>query len=152
MNAEKIRLACEYGSVGIIQWCLDAISLECFDINSLMVESCGYGWINIVKRVWNHEHINHDKLDMKTAMNDACTYNRFEIVTWLLQNIDGLKFDMSNVLMESCRHGWIDSVKTVIQNGDSTLYNITSCISQACTNGHLELIEYMYKDIWAKSF
>ncbi|CAC5395903.1 unnamed protein product [Mytilus coruscus] len=105
MNAAKIRIACEYGSVGIIQWSLDAISLECIDINSLMIESCGYGWINIVKRVWNHEEINHDKLDMKTAMNDACTYNRLEIVTWLLQNTDGLTFDMSNVLIESCKTG-----------------------------------------------
>ncbi|CAG2190320.1 unnamed protein product [Mytilus edulis] len=154
MNAAKIKIACEYGSVGIIQWSLGSISLECIDINTLMIESCGYGWLNIVKRVWNHEQISHDKLDMKTAMSDACTYNRFEIVTWLLKNTDDQTFDTSYVLVESCRNGWTDIVENIAQNGDSMFNNmtVTAGITEACANGHLPVIDFMYRTFGTELF
>ncbi|CAG2192508.1 unnamed protein product [Mytilus edulis] len=138
IDQSKIDIACEYGRENIVHWAVSNLDLNMINVKVLMTESCSFGWLEIVKKIWTTEE--NGNFDIKSAMNEGCSYGRVEVVTWLIQNADNNLFDMNVVMETSCRNGWIDIIKNILPLDLSTC-NATVAITAACTSGNVELVQ-----------
>ncbi|CAC5404586.1 unnamed protein product [Mytilus coruscus] len=140
IDQSKIDIACEYGRENIVHWAVSNLDLNMINVKALVTESCSFGWLEIVKKIWTTEE--NGNFDIKSAMNEGCSYGRVEVVKWLIQNADNNLFDMNVVMEISCRNGWIDIIKNILPL-DLSACNATVAITAACTSGNVELVQLL---------
>ncbi|CAC5391356.1 unnamed protein product [Mytilus coruscus] len=145
---EIINVACQNGAFNIIKWSLETIDMQLVDADNVMVESCGFGWLECLFVIW--KQCNQYKL--QAAMTEACIYGRLHIAEWLVQNVHCQLFNIPMLLQEAGRNGWIDIFGWLLENFHFEKSDMHIATSQALENGHLKIAELVISTVGKECF
>lgn len=136
---EIINVACQNGAFKIVKWSLENIDIQLLDADNVMIESCGSGWLECLILVQKH----CNQYNLHTAMVEACTYGRLDIVKWLLQNCNYKYFNPPILLKETGRNGWTHIFFSLITNFQFYNSDLQLATKEALVNGHPNIVKLM---------
>ncbi|CAG2249511.1 unnamed protein product [Mytilus edulis] len=100
------------------------------DVDEIIQECCWWGLVDLVQLICDKNDPN--QLDMKEAMNTACSRNHFDLVEWMLANIENNLFDLPTAFDKAIHADCDDlnaSLITILINRiDNELINMASLL------------------------
>ncbi|VDH89333.1 Hypothetical predicted protein [Mytilus galloprovincialis] len=157
--------ACRYGCLDIVTFMVEDINHEKFDVNVAM--SIAYSSTQIYHSGFSNQRnkydallklilrrVDHDTLDFREMLNQACYYECFEVVTFVLENIDHNKLDIMKAVQilysptRVNRRYYNDrkqkelSIRLVLEKVNYDLLDMEKVFEQACSYQFIDVVTF----------
>ncbi|CAC5406250.1 unnamed protein product [Mytilus coruscus] len=119
--------------------------LDTVDVTEIIQECCWWGILNLVQLIC--EKKDHKQLDMKEAMNIACSRSHFDLVEWMLANIENNLFDMPTAF-DKAIHADCDDLNAslitlLIGYTDHKLIDMANLLKIGCKQGWYDIVDWV---------
>ncbi|XP_076100762.1 uncharacterized protein LOC143069843 [Mytilus galloprovincialis] len=147
-----IEISCRFGWVHILKWLLDNVEYSSSVIHeAITIVLHGQFRESNKTLVLMLKKIDTNQVDIKAVMNTACSRSHFDVVQWLLSNVDNYLFDMPTAF-DKAIHAYrpdltVSLIQLLIDNIDYKLIDMASMLKIENKDCLFDIVECVLRGV-----